>query len=56
MYLADNDEEIPCETCEYKTDCADKRLECVAVRNWYYSGVTNKDNIGRLKRPYKVFK
>jgi hypothetical protein len=54
-FLTERDvSDIPCISCNRSDECAKKRLECVAVRNYYYTGNYNEKDKQRLLRPYKV--
>lgn len=48
--------DVPCDGCNFESDCADTMNECVAMRNWQHSGDFKDKDIGRLRRPYKCYK
>lgn len=49
-----DEREVPCTTCKFVDECADKGIDCVATRNWYYAGTYADEDVGKLRRPYKV--
>jgi hypothetical protein len=49
----ENVREIPCDTCPNADICAVRFTDCVASRNWYYTGDYNNKDVARLIRKAK---
>lgn len=48
----DNEQDIPCETCDNSDTCALMKLDCVASRSWYARGSYNSSDVKRLIRGF----
>jgi hypothetical protein len=49
----ENVREIPCDSCPNADTCALRATDCVASRNWYYTGDFADKDVARLIRKAK---